>query len=71
MNSLTIFGFLSVFVMLLAYTFENKNRGWVLVFSLGCLSSAIYGLLVGTFPFAIVETVWAVVALRKWWNIKK
>jgi hypothetical protein len=33
------------------------------------LASA-YGFLQGAWPFGIVEAVWAVVALRRWWRVE-
>jgi len=68
MDSLTLFGFISVATMLLAYTLERRGRFWILLFALACLSSALYGLLAGTWPFALVESVWAFVALHRWWK---
>jgi hypothetical protein len=68
MDSLTLFGFVSVATMLLAYALEERGPGWILVFAAACLSSALYGLLAGTWPFALVESIWALVAFRKWWR---
>lgn len=68
MDSLTLFGFISVATMLLAYTLEKRGRIWILVFALACLSSALYGLLAGTWPFALVESIWAGVAAHRWWK---
>lgn len=68
MNSLTLFGFISVSVMLVAYALEHKGRMWILIFAFACLSSALYGLLADALPFAVVETVWAGVAFKRWWD---
>ena len=70
MDGVTIYGFVSISVMLLAYAMEKRGRGWILVFSIGCLSSSIYGYLIGTLPFALVEGVWAIVAWKRWWGAK-
>jgi len=70
MDILTLFGFLSVLVMLLSYTLEDRGPGWILLFAAACLASAAYALLAGTLPFAIVETIWAGVALRRWWRVR-
>jgi hypothetical protein len=29
---------------------------------------SIYGFLQGAWPFGLVESVWSVVALRRWWR---
>jgi hypothetical protein len=66
MDSLTVFGFVSVLGMLVAYALEDRGRVWTLVFALFCFSSAVYGYLAGTLPFAFVEAIWGIVALYKW-----
>ena len=37
-----------------------------LVFALACAASSLYGWLAGTWPFGVVEGVWAILALRRW-----
>ncbi len=66
MPALTIFGAGAVAIMLLAYALEERAAGWVLVFALACAASSLYGWLAGTWPFGVVEGVWAIVALRRW-----
>ena len=63
---LTLFGAAAVSVMLLAYALEERAATWVLVFALACAASSLYGWLAGTWPFGVVEGVWALVALRRW-----
>lgn len=67
MNILTIFGAGAVALMLLSYALEDRSSWWVLVFALACAASSLYGWLAGTWPFGVVETIWALVALRRWW----
>jgi hypothetical protein len=52
--------------MLVAYALEHRGARWVLVFALACAASSLYGWLAGTWPFAVVEGVWSLVALRRW-----
>ena len=66
MDLLTAFGAVAVTVMLVSYALESRSTSWVLVFAFGCAASSLYGALAGTWPFAVVEGVWAVVALRRW-----
>jgi hypothetical protein len=68
MNSLTLFGACAVAIMLLAYAFERRSPWWVLVFALACAASSLYGWLAGTWPFGVVEGIWALVAFRRWWQ---
>jgi hypothetical protein len=66
MNAITAFGFVAVLTMLIAYALEDRDTIWTLVFAVACFASAVYGYLAGTLPFAFVEAVWGLVALRKW-----
>jgi hypothetical protein len=66
LSALNIYGACAVAVMLLAYTLELRSSWWVLVFALACVASSLYGFLAGTWPFGIVEGIWALVALRRW-----
>ena len=70
MDALTVFGFASITVMLIAYIFETRSAIWLFVFATACVSSSVYGWLAGTLPFAIVEIIWAAVAFRRWWKKK-
>jgi hypothetical protein len=63
---LTVFGVCAVTVMLLSYAFEHRSTWWILVFALACVASSVYGWLAGTWPFGVVEGVWAVIAFRRW-----
>ncbi|MGI8857168.1 MAG: hypothetical protein ACR2JW_15595 [Thermomicrobiales bacterium] len=66
MNTLTLFGAAAVSAMLVAYALERRSAWWVLVFAVACALSSLYGFLAGTWPFGVVEGVWALVALRRW-----
>ncbi|GHO55390.1 hypothetical protein [Ktedonobacter robiniae] len=70
MDVLTIFGACAVGVMLLSYALEHRAAYWVLVFACACAASSLYGWLAGTWPFGVVEGIWAIVAFRRWWNRK-
>jgi hypothetical protein len=65
MSPLTLFGAIAVTVMLLAYALEHHAVAWVFVFALACAASSLYGWLAGTWPFGVVEGVWALVAARR------
>jgi hypothetical protein len=71
MNALTVFGACAVAVMLLSYALEHRSAWWVLIFALACAASSLYGWLAGTWPFGVVEGVWALVAFRRWWHRRK
>ena len=65
MTVLTLFGACAVALMLLAYALEQRAVGWVYIFALACAASSLYGWLAGTWPFGVVEAIWALVALRR------
>jgi hypothetical protein len=62
----TIYGACAVTLMMVMYALERRHRYFVLGFAGGCLLSSAYGFLSGTWPFGVVEVVWAGIALRRW-----
>ena len=67
MDPLSIFGLFAVTAMLLFYALEKRSRWFILGFAGACVLGSAYGFLQGAWPFGLVEGVWAVVALRRWW----
>lgn len=68
MDALAIFGLIAVTLMLLFYALENRSHWYILAFSGSCVLASAYGFLQGAWPFGIVEGIWSVVALRRWWR---
>ena len=66
MNPVDIFGTAAVAAMLLFYALESRGAHFVLLFAAACAASASYAALINSWPFAIVEAVWAAVAVRRW-----
>ena len=66
MDRLTLFGLIAVCAMLTAYALEERSRWYVLAFAAACALASVYGFLQGAWPFAVVETIWAGIALRRW-----
>ena len=71
MTPLNLFGLFAVTAMLVTYALERRSHFFVLGFAVACLLGSAYGFLQGAWPFGMVEAVWAVVALRRWWLTKK
>jgi hypothetical protein len=65
---LTIFGAIAVTVMMLCYWLEERSAVFVLGFAVACAASSVYGWMAGTWPFGVVEAIWAVIAVRRWWR---
>ena len=62
---LTLFGASAVTLMMLMYALESRHEGFVLAFAGGCTLASTYGFLAGTWPFGVVEAIWALIALRR------
>jgi hypothetical protein len=71
MNALTLFGLFAVSAMLITYALESRSSWFILGFAASCILGSIYGFLQGAWPFGVVESVWSVVALRRWWRAQK
>ena len=67
-DALTIFGLFAVSGMLVTYAFERRSPWLILAFALFCALGSAYGFLQGAWPFGLVEAVWSLVALRRWWQ---
>jgi hypothetical protein len=52
--------------MLVCYACENRSRWFILGFAGACVLGSAYGFLQGAWPFGLVESVWSLVALRRW-----
>jgi 4-amino-4-deoxy-L-arabinose transferase-like glycosyltransferase len=68
MDSLTAFGLLAVTAMLIFYALEDHSHWYILAFGAACALGSVYGFLQGAWPFGVVEAIWALVALRRWWT---
>jgi len=66
--ALTVFGVLVLTFMMTMYALEARGAGFVLAFAAGCALSSAYGFAAGVWPFGVVEAIWALVALRRWWT---
>jgi hypothetical protein len=65
--ALTVYGVLALTFMMSMYALERRGDGFVLAFGVGCALSSAYGFASGTWPFGVVEGIWTVIALRRWW----
>ena len=67
MSPLTIFGLFAVTAPLVCYALEHRSRWFILAFGGSCVLGSVYGFLQGAWPFGVVEAVWSIVAVRRWW----
>ncbi|NNN04123.1 MAG: hypothetical protein HKL87_09030 [Acidimicrobiaceae bacterium] len=66
MSIVTVFGVISLGFMMTMYALEHRGPRFVALFALGCLLSGLYGFLSGAWPFGVVETIWSLVAIRRY-----
>jgi hypothetical protein len=66
----TIFGATAITFMMVMYALESRGRQFIAVFALGCALSSVYRFLAGTWPFGFVESVWMLVALRRYHSVR-
>jgi hypothetical protein len=70
MDKLTLFGLFAVSAMLICYACEQRGNWFVLAFAASCALGSAYGFLQGAWPFGLVEAVWSLVALNRWWRAR-
>ncbi len=68
MDRLTIFGLFAVTAMLVTYALEKRSRWFILAFAGSCVLGSAYGFLQGAWPFGLVEAIWSLVAVKRWWQ---
>lgn len=68
MTALNLFGLFAVTIMVVCYALEKRHAMFILAFAGSCLLASAYGFLQGAWPFGLVEAVWSVIAVRRWWS---
>ena len=68
---LTAFGATAVTFMMVMYALEHRHSGFVIAFACGCALSSAYGFLAGTWPFGVVEAIWALIAVNRYRAARK
>ena len=71
MTLLSAFGLFAVTAMLVTYAFEQRSHWFVLAFAAACALGSVYGFLQGAWPFGLVEAIWSIVAVRRWWDARR
>jgi len=66
MDLLTLYGLISVVLMLVFYAVEDRSAWFILAFAGACLMASTYGFIQGAWPFGMVEAIWSLIAVRRW-----
>lgn len=61
-----LFGILAVSVMVVTYALEERSHLYILGFAAACAAASFYAFLIHSWPFAVVEALWSVIAVRRW-----
>jgi hypothetical protein len=65
-DALTLFGVVAVSIMVVCYALENRSHWFTLGMAACCIAASVYGFLAGTWPFGVLEALWAGIAVHKW-----
>jgi hypothetical protein len=70
MTLVTLYGVVAVTFMMIMYTLEQRGPVFVLLFALGCAMSSAYGFLSGAWPFGVVEGIWCLIAVQRYFGAR-
>ena len=68
MSAITVYGVVVLTFMMVMYALERRDRRFILAFALGCALSSSYGFASGAWPFGVVEAIWCVIALHRYFH---
>jgi len=70
LDGLTLFGLFAVSAMLVCYALEERSPWFVLAVAGACALGSVYSFLQGAWPFGLIEVIWSIVALRRWFKLR-
>ena len=65
---LTVFGVIAISIMFLSYWTEARSKWLVLIFAIGSGMTSLYSGLEEVYPITVIEGLWALVALKRFWQ---
>ena len=71
MDWITAFGVTALTFMMAMYSLEHRSPRFILAFALGCALSSVYGFLAGAWPFGVVEAIWSLIAVRRFFGSRE
>jgi hypothetical protein len=70
MSWTTGFGVVALTFMMVMWALEDRGRGFILGFALGCALSSAYGFVSRAWPFGVVEAAWCLIAIRRFAHVR-
>jgi hypothetical protein len=67
MTILSLFGLFAVTAGVVFYAMEDFSRWFILALGVSTALASIYAFLQGAWPYGLIEIVWTVAALWRWW----
>jgi hypothetical protein len=64
-DMIELFGAAAASAMVVCYALEERGPGFTLAFAASCAAAAGYALAIGSWPFFVVEGIWAGIAVRR------
>ena len=65
---ITAFGVTALTFMMVMYALEHRSPRFILAFARGCALPSVYGFLAGAWPFGVVEAIWSLIAVRRFFG---
>ena len=59
-------GIVAITIMVASYALEKRAAIYIAIFAFGCVLAAIYAYFLDSYPFLIAESIWAIIAIRRW-----
>lgn len=70
MAATEVLGIVAIIIMVASYALEKRAPVFIAIFAVGCAMAAFYAFLIGSYPFLIAESIWAVIAFRRWMDTR-
>ncbi len=69
-SPVNVYGSVVLIIMMIFYIYENRRPLFTFLFGVMCLGSSAYGFLAGTWPFGVIEIIWAAFSFRKYLSLR-
>lgn len=65
-QAVQLLGVVAIVIMVTSYALEKKATIFIAIFAFGCALAAVYAYFLGSYPFLVAESIWAVIAIGRW-----